>query len=115
MKTKTWRAPAPITLCRRYARTQSAVSNETGGNIDGDRRFLRPRGLYYCDGVRFDYARGLCRGNDFSGQARSGYRPWHQRGCGAGERRMALSRYRVVFFTGITNSPVFKFYVMALP
>ncbi len=35
--------------------------------------------------------------------------------CGAGERRMALSRYRVVFFTWITNSPVFKFYVMALP
>jgi hypothetical protein len=31
------------------------VSNETGGNIDDDRRFLRPRDLYSCGGVRFDY------------------------------------------------------------
>jgi len=44
------------------------VSNETGGNIDGDRYFLRPRGLYYCGGVGFDYGAAFAEETIFPGK-----------------------------------------------
>jgi hypothetical protein len=47
------------------------VSNETGRNIDGDRCFLRPRGLYYCGGVGFDYGAAFAEETIFPGKPAS--------------------------------------------